>query len=241
MTDGRYDLVIYALVDSLIMHSGYANIRLESYLFTLQAFADVRRVLKPDGIFVMYNYLRQGWIIERIAAMAEMTFGCSPTVISLPFAESIPASSPAGSFTIIIAGCNKRIAGAFVRDKNFWLDVVPPRNLDVDGFAVHPEKMAPDERLRYQQIAPARLIHDRGPVSAAGDDWPFLYLRDRSIPDFTVRSMLILGLLGIGMVYLFLPKGRIALDGRMLFLGAGFLLEESKIEVAARTTFLQRL
>ena len=236
-TDSKYDVVVYALVDSLIMHSGYANIRLESYLFTVQAFADVRRVLKPDGIFVMYNYLRQGWIVERIAAMAEMTFGCSPTVISLPFAESIPASSPAGGFTIMIAGCNKRIVEAFVQHKNFWLDVVPPRNLDIDGFAVHPGKIAPDQQQYYQQIAPARLVHDRGPVSAATDDWPFLYLRDRSIPDFTVRSMVILGFLGMGMVYLFLPKGRIALDGRMFFLGAGFMLLETKAVVQLALLF----
>ncbi len=33
-TDRKYDLVVYALVNSLILHSGYANIRLESYLFT---------------------------------------------------------------------------------------------------------------------------------------------------------------------------------------------------------------
>jgi spermidine synthase len=236
-TEVKYDLVVYALVDSLIMHSGYANIRLESYLFTLQAFADVRRVLKPDGIFVMYNYLRQGWIVERIAAMAEMTFGCAPIVISLPFAEVIPASSLAGSFTIIIAGCNKRIASAFAQHMNFWLDVVPPRNLDIDGFAIHVEKMAPDERQHYQQIAPAKLVHNRGPVSAASDDWPFLYLRDRSIPDFTVRSMVILGFLGIGMVYLFLPSGRIALNGRMFFLGAGFMLLETKAVVQLALLF----
>ena len=236
-TDGKYDLVVYALVDSLIMHSGYANIRLESYLFTLQAFADVRQVLKPDGIFIMYNYLRQGWIVERIAAMAEMTFGCSPTVISLPFAESIPASSPADGFTIMVAGCNKRVADAFVQHKNFWLDVVPPRNLDVDGFAVDPEKLAPDQAQHYQQIAPARLVHDRGPVLAASDDWPFLYLRDRSIPDFTVRSMVILDFLGIGMVYLFLPRGRIPLNGRMFFLGAGFMLLETKAVVQLALLF----
>ena len=65
---------MYGRVDSLILHSGYANIRLESYLFTEQAFADIRRVLKPDGIFVMYNYFRQGWIVERIAAMAKQVF-----------------------------------------------------------------------------------------------------------------------------------------------------------------------
>ena len=58
-TERKYDLVVYALVDFLILHSGYANIRLESYLFTEQAFADIRRVLKPDGVFVMYNYYRQ--------------------------------------------------------------------------------------------------------------------------------------------------------------------------------------
>jgi len=39
-TDRKYDLVVCALVDSMILHSSYANIRLESYLSTEQAFAD---------------------------------------------------------------------------------------------------------------------------------------------------------------------------------------------------------
>jgi spermidine synthase len=39
-TEKKYDLVVYALVDSLLLHSSYANIRLESYLFTEEAFAD---------------------------------------------------------------------------------------------------------------------------------------------------------------------------------------------------------
>ena len=37
-TDRKYDLVVYGLVDSLILHSSYANLRLESYLFTDEAF-----------------------------------------------------------------------------------------------------------------------------------------------------------------------------------------------------------
>ena len=48
-TERKYDLVVYALVDSPILHSSYANIRLESYLFTEQAFADIRRVLNPTA------------------------------------------------------------------------------------------------------------------------------------------------------------------------------------------------
>ena len=120
-TDGKYDLVVYALVDSLILHSGYANIRLESYLFTEQALADIKRTLKPGGIFVTYNYFRQGWVVERVAAMAESVFGCKPIVLSLPYRETLPSSSQAG-FTMIVAGCNQQIADAFADHKNFWLN-----------------------------------------------------------------------------------------------------------------------
>ncbi len=235
-TDRKFDLVIYALVDSLILHSSYANIRLESYLFTQQAFDDVKRVLKPDGTFVMYNQFRQGWIVERIAAMAERTFGCLPTVLSLPYEESLKTSSPAG-FAMIIAGCNSRIGDAFARHKNFWLDTVPVRNLDVDGFTLRPETMAPDQSRNFERISPTTLIHDGGEVVSTGDDWPFLYLRGRLIPNLTIRSMVILGLLGVGMVYLFLPKGRIAINGRMFFLGAAFMLLETRAVVQMALLF----
>ena len=235
-TDRKYDLVIYALVDSLILHSSYANIRLESYLFTQQAFTDVKRVLKPDGIFVMYNYFRQGWIVERIAAMTERTFGCPPLVLSLPYEETLRASSPAG-FTMIIAGCNSRITRAFTEHKNFWLDTVPVRNLDVDGFMLRPETMAPDQRRNLERISPTTLIHDGGEVLSTSDDWPFLYLRGKLIPNLTIRSMAILALLGVGMVYLFLPKGRIAINGRMFFLGAAFMLLETRAVVQIALLF----
>jgi spermidine synthase len=235
-TNRKYDLVVYALVDSLILHSGYANIRLESYLFTEQAFADAKRVLKPDGVFVMYNYLRQGWIVERIADMAEKTFGCAPIVLSLPYRETLRTSSRA-AFEMIIASCNSRIAEGFVQHKNFWLNTVPTQNLEVDGFDVHPEEMAPDQRRRFERISPTTLIHDSGEVLSASDDWPFLYLRGRLIPDLTVRSMVIFGLVGLGMVYLFLPKRRIALNGRMFFLGAAFMLLETRAVVQMALLF----
>ena len=181
-TDRKYDLVIYALVDSLILHSGYANIRLESYLFTQQAFADVKRVLKPDGIFVMYNYLRQGWIVERIAAMAKRTFGCPPLILSLPYEETLRTSSPAG-FTMIIAGCNSRIPDAFAQHKNFWLDTVPVRNLGVDGFTLRPETTSPDQQHNFERISPTTLIHDGGEV---------LTRIPRMVPHFAVKIVQIM-------------------------------------------------
>ncbi|MGH2500104.1 MAG: spermidine synthase, partial [Candidatus Limnocylindria bacterium] len=71
----RYDLVVFALPDSLTLVSTTADIRLESFLFTREAFASVRERLTPDGVFVLYNYYRQPWLVQKIAAMLEDVFG----------------------------------------------------------------------------------------------------------------------------------------------------------------------
>jgi len=79
-TDKKYDLVIFALPDSLTLVAGSNQLRLESYLFTQEAFEDVRSVLKPGGAFSMYNYYRQGWLVGRLANTAEAAFGHAPCI-----------------------------------------------------------------------------------------------------------------------------------------------------------------
>ena len=235
-TDRKYDLVIYALVDSLILHSGYANIRLESYLFTEQAFQDVRRVLKQDGIFVMYNYYRQGWIVQRVAEMAKQVFGCDPLVLPLPYKETLTSSEAVG-FTTIIAGCNPRISTAFRDRGQFWLNSLPPENLSVNGFDKPQERTAAG-RGDWVPLAPAKLVVDNdGARQSTSDDWPFLYVSGRLIPDLTVRSMILLGVLGLGLVYLFKPKGAWRPNSRMFFLGAAFMLLETKAVVQMALLF----
>jgi SAM-dependent methyltransferase len=221
-----------------LLHSSYANIRLESYLFTEQALADIKRVLKPDGIFVAYNYFRLGWVVERVAAMAEHVFGCKPLVISLPYQEKLLSSAPAG-FTMIVAGCNRQIADTFAAHKNFWLNTLPARNRAVDGFAVDPDVLPAAEQENWQRIAPATIVRETGEPRFATDDWPFLYLQHKLIPDLNIRSMALLGILGVAMIYLFLPKGtgRLRFDGRMFFLGAAFMLLETKAVVERALLF----
>jgi SAM-dependent methyltransferase len=80
-SDGtRYDLIIFALPDSLTLVSTTANLRLESYLFTEEAFASARDHLTPDGVFVLYNYYRQPWLLDKIAAMLADVFGARPAI-----------------------------------------------------------------------------------------------------------------------------------------------------------------
>jgi hypothetical protein len=124
---------------------------------------------------------------------------------------------------MIVAGCNSTIPQALA-ERSFWLDPVPPGNLNTDGFAVDPQQIA---ARKLERISPTAVNYDSQTMPAS-DDWPFLYLHGRLIPDFTIRSMILLGVLGLGMVYLFLPKGRFAFDSRMFFLGAAFMLLETR-------------
>jgi SAM-dependent methyltransferase len=79
-TQKRYDLVVFALIDSLTMQSSFSGVRLESYMFTEESFRAVRDHLKPDGLLVIYNYFRERWLVDRLANTAAAAFGAEPRV-----------------------------------------------------------------------------------------------------------------------------------------------------------------
>ncbi len=77
-TNAKYDLIVLALPDSLTLVSGASNLRLESYLFTRQAFEAARDHLTPNGAFAMYNYYRQSWLVDRFAGDLDELYGHAP-------------------------------------------------------------------------------------------------------------------------------------------------------------------
>ena len=93
-TDKRYDLVVFALPDSLTLVSTAANIRLESFLFTEEAFASVRDHLKPGGVFVLYNYYREPWLISKLQGMLADAFGSQPLVRTYSGVQAALAAGP---------------------------------------------------------------------------------------------------------------------------------------------------
>jgi Spermine/spermidine synthase domain len=93
-TESKFDLVIFALPDSLTLVSSTANIRLESFLFTQQAFESVRDHLAPNGVFVLYNYYREQWLIEKIDNMLDATFESPPILRTYGVNQAIFAVGP---------------------------------------------------------------------------------------------------------------------------------------------------
>jgi SAM-dependent methyltransferase len=82
-TDRQYDLILFALPDSLTLVGGQSSIRLESYLFTDEAFEAARDRLKPGGVFSMYNFYREDWLVDRFAGTLQAAFGRAPCVDTL--------------------------------------------------------------------------------------------------------------------------------------------------------------
>src|SRR5215204_6132377 len=79
-TDTKYDLILFALPDSLTLVSGASALRLESYLFTKEAMESARQHLAPGGAFSMYNYYREPWLVDRLGSTMNQTFGHPPCI-----------------------------------------------------------------------------------------------------------------------------------------------------------------
>ena len=179
-TTQRYDLILFALPDSLTLVAGQSSLRLESYLFTVEAMQAARRHLASGGSFGEYNYYREDWLVDRLAGTLQQVYGRAPCLDSTGhFARLalLMASSDPGS----------------LQCPAVWQPV--------------------------SAVVPA----------PATDDYPFLYLRDRTIPSFYLLSLALILLAALALVRI--TAGRLQPMGRYLDLfcmGAAFLLLETK-------------
>jgi hypothetical protein len=113
-TRNRYDLILFALPDSLLLVSGQSSLRLESYLFTLEAMSVARAHLSAGGAFGMYNYYRQRWLLDRLGRTLEVTYGHRPCLDT--------EAGNAGNLSLLIVGRGRDD----VRCATTWSPVVQP-------------------------------------------------------------------------------------------------------------------
>ena len=178
-TQRKYDLIVFALTDSLVKVSSVAQLRLENFLFTRESIARAYSLLSDSGELVFYNYYRRPWLFDKLEQAIHEATGRTPSTIYQRYDFMMRS----------VSGTSSTLA------------------------------TTPHE-----------------PVDVATDDWPFPYLRQRSMPSLYVEVLL--GLSGlIGGVLLLLqlrrPHRASAGDGlparvAFLLMGAAFLLLETK-------------
>jgi len=213
----RYDLIIFALPDSLTLTSQFASLRLESFLFTLESFRDARDHLTPDGALVLYNYYREPWLLRKLAGMLETTFAQAPYAVSYggwgragvlvdgPRLNTILAAQPALAqpYTPIRSAAPK-----LDEDPNaILLPIAGQGVLSASNPADDPDPMPP---------------------TPATDDWPFMYLRAPAFPAVYLAGLAMVAVIALGLVFGLAPRAaRSGFNGHMFFLGAAFMLLET--------------
>lgn len=199
-TPKKYDLIIFALPDSLTLISGYANIRLESFLFTAESLQAARARLKDDGVLVLYNYYREDWFIEKLAYTLDQVFGEPPYAVKY------------GSAATLIAANN-----------------LPKLNPSLNvpfGADVRPASSGRGYQL---PVTGAGLLKSQIAYDISKDDWPFMYMQQRGLPViFVIAIGLALAIAGGFLAIAWPRKKDFRFDWHFFALGVAFMLLETR-------------
>ena len=200
-----YDVVLFGLLDSHTQFSDYSNMRIDNYVYTEEAFREVKRLLKPDGVLIVKFEVREPWtwMGQRFYTMLNEVFGRPPIVF---FAGGLMHANP--SYGPILASASVFVTS---NDPGLWSRATEPSLAAL--IVQHPAKFA--------------LSIENAPV-ATTDDWPYLYHRSHTIPRTYLTMSVILLIMALLLVGKTVEPGQIS-TWHFFLLGAGFLLLETQM------------
>jgi len=102
----RFDLIVFSLLDSHTTSSYYTNIRIDNYVYTLEALKAAKQLLKTDGVFIIKFQAETPWIAGRLEGLFETVFGHAP--VQMRAGSSFYTTID----TFYVAGSESRIARA---------------------------------------------------------------------------------------------------------------------------------
>ena len=74
----QFDLIVFSLLDSHTTTSHFTNIRIDNYVYTREALARARQLLKPRGLFIVKFQVENSWVAGRLFLLLHDTFGHDP-------------------------------------------------------------------------------------------------------------------------------------------------------------------
>jgi SAM-dependent methyltransferase len=74
----QFDLIVFSLLDSHTTTSHFTNIRIDNYVYTREAMQRAKRLLKPDGLFIVKFQVDNPWIAGRLFNLMQDAFGQDP-------------------------------------------------------------------------------------------------------------------------------------------------------------------
>ena len=106
----QFDLIMFSLLDSHTTSSYYTNIRIDNYVYTVEALQAAKRLLKPDGVLILKFWVETPWIESRLTGLTQTVFGRRPLVLAV----RQPSYGTTGDF--FFCGSRERINAALSTD-----------------------------------------------------------------------------------------------------------------------------
>jgi SAM-dependent methyltransferase len=209
-TDAKYDLVVFGFLDSHRLFSQMSSVRMDNYVYTRENFESLKRRMAPDGVIAVTFTVHEKWIADRIFKVMDTVFDQTPLIYQgnahgwgTTFLTGMaPLTLPASAPTIDGAVFRSQVVDSGV--EHTW------RYSDLRGF-IDPAEFASAEPLLT-------------------DDWPYLYMRERTVPSNYLLVILLTILVSVPAVLLTAPRisFRRFSNWNFLFLGAAFALLETR-------------
>ncbi len=89
-SDEKFDMVVFSLLDSHTTSSHFSNIRIDNYVYTVEALQRARQLLKPDGLFIVKFQVSVAWIAARLEGLMEEVFGWRAFEVQAPTSFTAP-------------------------------------------------------------------------------------------------------------------------------------------------------
>jgi hypothetical protein len=118
-TKEKFDLVVFSLLDSHTTSSHYTNIRLDNFVYTVEAMEATRKLLKPDGLMVMSFSAERPWFTKRLRDVIVRAFGREPLTIHT-------------GMSYFIIGLDNRVQTALEADKELRQFVSTHSNIPLE-------------------------------------------------------------------------------------------------------------
>jgi spermidine synthase len=200
----KYDLIVFALPDSLTLTSSYSSLRLESFLLTTEAIESASHLLSDDGLIVLYNYYRQDFLVRKLAGMVDTAFGNPPYVTTYGLY---------GRAAVIIGG--PRLAK------------LNP-SLDIPYTESNVQVVPSDRGVQLPIIGHGRMSADPSQALAT-DNWPFVYMPIPTIPTLYLGALGVVSLLALLLILVAAPREILSrFDWHFFLLGVAFMLLETR-------------
>lgn len=74
----QFDLIVFSLLDSHTTSSHFSNIRIDNYVYTVEALQSARKLLRPGGVFVVKFKVDTPWIGGRLQGLLSKVFNQEP-------------------------------------------------------------------------------------------------------------------------------------------------------------------